>query len=105
MLIPARECGKCQLSHSGAVSLQHHQGFWPGLLQISISRVQKMLCVCITTWQTAMNFTTKMLISFFQQDWLEAVSRAESSKAVLSCSGFLTYWPVKTVYLLFLATI
>lgn len=83
-----RSCGKCWLSHSGAVSLQHHQGFWPGLLQISSSRVQKMLCVCIPTWQTAMNFTTEMLISFFPAGLVEAVSRAESSKAVQSCSGF-----------------
>lgn len=66
-----RSCGKCWLSHSGAVSLQHHQEFWPGLLQSSSSRVQKIMCVCIPTWQTAMNFTTKMLISFFQQDWLK----------------------------------
>lgn len=61
--------GKHRPSYSGAVSLQHHQRFQPGLLQISSSRVQKMLCIYILAWQTAVIFATKMLISFFQQDW------------------------------------
>lgn len=56
-------------------------------------------------WQTAMNFTTKMLISLFQQYRLKLWVELNLRKQHWAVQVFLTCSPVKTVYLLYLATV